>query len=407
VDSWSYSESEDGTLSLTHSVSAAGFNSAGESAIKNAKAWVATKTGISKKISSSRFAAAGTSDFLLESISEQVDRFNGTYSLEEVYKTDLLKENSTGEGILRYTVDASKNVDTGITDVSIQGSVAGKKNIGLANMALLRAKLNATDFFQVAANAASKSTGALKLNDKPYTRSVSENQNNSEISFQVNYDDDPIAPGQAKCIYKVEVSEDLIKKIVNASIDAEIVCDRGDASVRWGAVTSYYGSKFNAYNLVLDEYRRAGYSKTLPNTPRSESINFDEFNNKIAYSASWSDKYMPYPDILTSISEKVTVNPSVTVHTIQPSLYVNGVHNVQNFGCASRASVSILIEATCRPDKTISAMKTCVLAELNRLKSIYAKGGNLFTDENVEVINENMRRMSVSYSCSFEGTIIS
>lgn len=407
VDSWSYTENEDGTLSLAHSVSAAGFNSAGESAIKNAKTWVATKTGISKRISSSRFTGAGTSDFLLESISEEVDRLNGTYSLQEIYKADLLKENSTGEGILRYTVDVSKNADIGITDVSIQGSVAGKKNIGLVNMSLLRAKLNATDFFQVAANAASKSTGASKLNDKPYTRSVSENQNNSEISFQINYDDDPVAPGQAKCIYKVELSEDLIKKIVNASIEAEIVCDRGDASVRWGAVTDYYGSKFNAYNLVLTEYKRAGYSKTLPTTPRSESINFDEFNNKISYSASWSDKYMPYPDILASISEKVTINPSITVHTIQPSLYVDGSHNVQNFGCASRASVSISIDATCRPDKGISEMKTSVLAELNRLKSIYAKGGSLFTDENVETINENMRRMSVSYSCSFEGSIIS
>lgn len=407
VDSWVYSENEDGTLSLSHSVSAAGFNSAGESAIKNAKNWVATKTGISKRISSSRFLKAETSDFLLESISEQVDRFNGRYTVEEVYKADLLKENNTGEGILRYTIDVSKDADRGITDVSIQGSVVGKKNIGLADMALLRSKLNATSFFQIAADAASKSTGASKLNDKPYTRSVTENQNESLISFQINYDDDPIAPGEAKCIYKVELSEDLIKKIVNASIDAEIVCDRGDASVRWGAVTAYYASNFNAYDLVLKEYKRAGYSKTLPNTPRSESINFDEFNNRIGYSASWSDKYMPYPDILSSISEKVTVNPSITVHTIQPSLYVNGVHNVQNFGCASRASVSISIEATCRPDKTVSAMKTCVLAELNRLKSIYVKGGNLFVDENVETVNENMRRMSVSYSCSFDGTIVS
>jgi len=38
-DSWDYSESEDGTLSLRHSVSAAGFNSSGVSAISNAKKW--------------------------------------------------------------------------------------------------------------------------------------------------------------------------------------------------------------------------------------------------------------------------------------------------------------------------------------------------------------------------------
>jgi len=104
ADSWSYSENEDGTLSLSHSISAAGFNSSGVSAISNAKKWVAKKTGISMRISSSRFQKAATSDFLLESISEQIDRFNGRYSIEEVYKADLLKEKSSaaaGAGILR------------------------------------------------------------------------------------------------------------------------------------------------------------------------------------------------------------------------------------------------------------------------------------------------------------------
>lgn len=405
-DSWDYSESEDGTLSLRHSVSAAGFNSSGVSAISNAKKWVATKTGINKRFSSLRFSSIPVSDYILESISEQVDRFNGRYSLEETYKADLLKTNSAGNGILRYAIDVSKNVDDGITDVSIQGSVVGKKNIGLADMALLRAKINAENFFQIAADAAKKSTQAAKLNDQPYTRSVTENQNASEVSFSINYDDNPVPPGVAKCVYKVELAENLIKNIVDIKIDAEILCERGDASIRWATVKSYYETKFNGYDLALKEYNRAGYSKSFSSTPKTESISFDEFNSKITYSASWSDKYMPYSDILVSISEKVTITPSLKIYTVQPSLQVNGVHNVQDFGCANRASVSISIDAICKPDKTMAQLETCVNAELTRLKNIYVGNTNLFADEKSETKNENMRKMFVSYSYSFDGNIV-
>jgi len=405
-DSWDYSENEDGTLSLRHSVSAEGFNTDGSSAIKSAKDWVAGKTGINNRIQPISFGSFSASDFLLDSFSEQIDRFNGKYSVEEVYKLDLLKSNNAGEGILRYTIDVSRNVDDGITTVSIDGSVIGKKNVGLADMALLRAKFEAENFFQVAADSATKSTQTAKLNNKPTTRSVTENQNNSEISFSITYDDDPIPPGQAKCIYSVQLSENLIKNIIDINIDAEIVCEKGDATIRWNAVKNYYASKFNGYDLALKEYIRAGYSKSFTSVPKSESISFDEFNNKISYSASWSDRYLPCPDVLISISEKVNVSPSLKVYTIQPSLKTNGAHNVQDFGCASRASVSISIDATCRPDKTIEQLKSCVNAELNRLRGIYVGSANLFIDEKSETINEKLRTMSVSYSYSFDGKIV-
>jgi hypothetical protein len=405
-DSWDYSESEDGIVNLTHSVSAAGFNSSGTSAVANAKKWVATKTGINKKIDSLKIKNLSASDFILESFSEQVDRFNGKYSIEEVYRGDLLSSNSTGGGILRYTADISKNIDDGITKVVIDGSAAGKNNIGEADMTLLRAKINAEDFFQYAANCASSSTGSTKLNSTPFSRTITENKDNSEITFSLSYDDNPVPPGQAKCVYKVDLSENLIKNIVDVKIDAEILCDRGDASIRWNAVKNYYETKFNGYDLALKEYKRAGYTKGFNSTPKSENINYDEFNAKITYSASWSDRYMPYADILISISEQVEITPSINVHTIQPSLYSNGNHNVQKFGCATRSSVTINISANAKPDKTIDQLKNCVFAELSRLRDIYVKSTNMIVDQKNETINEKYKKMSISYSYSFDGTIV-
>ena len=406
VDSWDYSESEDSIISLRHSISADGFNSSGISSIANVKKWASSKTGISNKISSLKIKNIAASGFVLESFSEQVDRFNGKYSIEEVYRADLLSSNNSGAGILRYTFDIGKNIEDGITTVSVDGSVIGKTNVGLANMSLLRTKLNAEDFFQLASDYAKKSTGSIKLNSTPVSRNVTENINNSEISFSIKYDDNPVAPGQAKCIYKVELSENLIKNIVDIKLDAEILCDRGDQSVRWGAVTNYYSTKFNGYDLASKEYKRAGYTKNFSTTPKTESINFDEFNSRISYSASWSDRYMPYPDILTSISERVEITPSMKVYTVQPSLKFNGSHNVQDFGCASRSSVSISVDASCRPDKTMAQLRACVEAEMSRLKAIYIKSTNLFLDQKNEMVNDNLRKMSLSYTYSFDGQIV-
>ena len=405
-DSWDYSESEDGIVSLRHSVSAAGFNSSGVSAIANVKKWAATKTGISKKIDSLKIKNLSATDFILESFSEQVDRFNGKYSIEEVYRGDLLSSNSAGGGILRYSADISKNIDDGITKVVIDGSAAGKRNVGEADMALLRAKINAENFFQYAADYASKSTGSNKLNSEPFSRTITENKDNSEITFSLTYDDNPVPPGQAKCVYRVDLSENLIKNIVDVKIDAEILCDRGDASIRWIAVKNYYETKFNGYDIALKEYKRAGYAKSFNSTPRTESINSDEFNSKITYSASWSDRYMPYSDILTSITEQVELTPSLKTYTVQPSLYGNAVHNVQDFGCSSRSSVSISISATAKPDKTIEQLKNCVFAELSRLRNIYVKTTNMIVDQKTETVNEKYKKISISYSYSFDGTIV-
>jgi len=405
-DSWEYSESEDGIVNLRHSISAAGFNSSGISAVANAKKWAATKTGINKKIDSLKIKNLSATDFILESFSEQTDRFNGRYSIEEVYRGDLLSSNSDGAGILRYAVDVSKNIDDGITKIAIDGSVVGKKNIGKPDLSLLRAKINGENFFQIAADYASKSTGAIKLNSTPFLRSITENPDASEIAFSLSYDDNPVAPGEAKCIYRVDLSENLIKNIVDVKIDAEILCDRGDASIRWNAVKNYYETKFNGYDLALKEYKIAGYVKGFDSTPNSENINYDEFNAKITYSASWSDRYMPYADILISISEQVEMAPSINVHTVQPSLYSNGNHNVQKFGCATRSSVSINISANAKPDKTIEQLKTCVFAELSRLRNIYVKSTNMIVDQKNETINEKYKKMSISYSYSFDGTIV-
>lgn len=406
-DSWEFSESEDGLITIRHSISAVGLNEKNKTAVQNAKDWVNSKKGIANKIQSLKIKNINVSDLILESISEKIDRFSGRYSLDEEYTGDSILTGLAGHGILRYTVDVSKNAEEGITSVSINGSVYGKTNKGVVDITTLRNRLNSFDFFQVAATAGLQSTGTTKINSQPVSKKITETLENSEISFSFVYDDDPIPPGQAKCIYSVDMSENLIKNIVDIKIDAEIVCLRGDAAIRWQAVKDFYDNSFNGYSLSLAEYQRAGYSKNFFSYPKSESVSFDEFNSRISYSASWSDKYMPYPEILSSITERVDYNPSINIYSIQPSLFVEGNHNVQSFRNAKRADLSISIEAVGRPDKTFIEVKNAVIAEAQRLKNIYVNGSNILTDSKVENSSENSKKFSVDYKYSFGGQIIS
>jgi hypothetical protein len=406
-DSWDFSESEDGLVTITHSISAVGINEKNKTAIQNAKDWVNSKKGISNKIQSLKIKNINVSDLILDSVSEKIDRFSGKYSLDEVYIGDSILSGLSGFGVLRFTVDVSKNLEEGITSVSINGSVYGKTNKGEADLTPLRNRVNSFNFFQQAAEAARSSTGTTKVNSQPVSKKITESKEKSEISFSFVFDDDPVPPGQAKVIYSVDMSENLIKNIVDVKIDAEIVCPRGDLSVRWDAVKNFYEKNFKPYSLAINEYKRAGYSKNFSSYAKSESVSFDEFNSKITYSASWSDRYMPFPEILSSITERVEYSPSINIYATQPSLFQEGNHNVQNFRNAKRANVSISIEATGRPDKTFAQVKSAVLSEASRLRSLYVKGSDVITNSFVENSSENLKKFSVDYKYSFGGTIIS
>jgi hypothetical protein len=405
TDSWDFSEEKDGTVSVTHSVSAAGFNSSGVKAINNAKKWVNSRTGVSNKVETFKIKNISGSCFVLDSISERIDRFNGSYSIEEKYKADLFS-GMCGPGILRYSIDVSKNFEDGITQVNIDGSAIGKNQVGLPDLADLRNRVLSYNFFSDASEAADKTTGSKSLNAVPFSRKITENENASEVSFSFSYDDNPIPPGVAKCVYKATFSEDLIKNIIDVKLDAKITCDRGDISVRWDAVNDYYKKVFNPYSLAVANYTKAGYSKGFSDLPVSENINFDKFNAVISYSASWSDRYLPCSQTLVAISETVSITPSLYIYTAQPSLQQNGVYNIQNIGSATRTSVSISIDATARPDKTLADLKSCVYAELERLKSIYVKNVNLFTDEKTETVDKNYKKISLNYTYSFDGDVI-
>ena len=400
-DSWDYKQGEDGIITLTHSVSAKGFSSDVNSAIKNAKSWVSSRAGLSSKIESLNIANIAASNYCLKTVSEEIDRTAGSYSITEEYVADSFLE-SGGFGVLRYTVEVEKNFESGITTATVNGSVSGRKEIGQDSLSELKNFISGYDFFSKAAEAASGLTN--KLNQKPFSASIDERAQFAEISFSFSYDDNEF---DVKCISTVDVSENLIKNTIEVSLSSEISCERGDQSIRWNKVKDYYESKFSPESIAKDGCNAAGYSsfsdKIIFSNSRSESISFNEREASISYSSTWNTKLFPCSDLVNSVSEKVEYTPSLKILTAQPSIYVSDEHNVQDFSTYTRANVGITVNCSVKKDKNIANALTCLKSEMNRLKGLYVIGSNSILDEYSEDINENTRSISISASYSFEG----
>ena len=377
-ESWDFSENEDGVISISHSISAAGTPIDGKAGFEIARDWVRSKDSLPPSLMSTiRVKQIDAQSLLLDSMSEQVNRFQGTYSIVRNYLVDAFHGSSVaGKGILRYTVDGSKDFSSEdqLVTVTIQGSVVGKSDTNPVDMGDLRDRMESLNFADLASEVAVMVDPDCSINRAPVSASISENPNDSEITFSYKFNDDENELDEAICDYSVNVSDNLIKNIIDLTINASIISNKGDKSKRWQLVLDYYNSKFNALSLAQAEYRKFGYSRNLNSIPVSETITFDEFNYKIDYTASWSDKYLPCPNVLSSITETVNFSPSIRVHVPKPSLLVNGEHNVQFFGCASRGTFSTEIQGVGKSDSTIDAVRSCVMGELSRIKSKYLSG---------------------------------
>jgi hypothetical protein len=51
-------------------------------------------------------------------------------------------------------------------------------------------------------------------------------------------------------------------------------------------------------------------------------------------------------------------------------------------------------------------LKSCVFAELSRLRGLYVALNNMIVDQKNETVNEKYKKMSINYSYSFDGTIV-
>lgn len=324
VDTFSYEQSDDNILSLSHSISCVGFTTS-QPAIKNAQDFVFSRSGLNNIISPLLIGNCYNNPYLLQSIQENFNRIDGSYSLVENYSTDLA---NSGSGIVRYTFDLTSGYTDGINSITLAGQISMGKDIDIGH---LRNRYKQLDLFNLTLAQYSGMTLLSDLQPYPLASGVVENETDKNLTFNVQFDNNPqpIVAVDAT----TNISYDSVSQITTVSINAEIF-GRGDIKNRWINVLNYYENNFDGFNLANQDYLAAAGSLypsspffALNTNPNTEQTNYDEFGGKITYSASWTNKTaIPYP--FQDYTSTINVKPAINQFSPKPSLEINGYYSI-------------------------------------------------------------------------------
>jgi hypothetical protein len=397
-DEISYQDEDGEFLSYTRKISAKGLVVNGKTAIQNAKEWVLSRKAINPNIKTSLVRDNNNNNFLVQSENEVIDRFNGAYSIEIVYRKNI-STFSPPNAFLTYAVDISFQEEEGLISATINGSLTGN------TMPILFSEYEKLDLYFIC-NSVVAELFSENLSKRIISINASENANTNSLEFSAtfnnDYSDDIIEDTS------VEYKLDTLTCITTVSITTNISCKYGDLKARWLKVKDYFENTFSPFAAANEVYEEeSSASKKLFSTPISESISYKEYDATISYSATYDDKKKSFAPQIAAMSSSASYTPSVNLYGTNTSATKTREHNIQNLNTAKRASVQISVSATGKPNATIQEVLGPVNTEMQRLFSNYVKGGDpILEDRNVE-IKENPSFISRSETWSFEGEIIS
>ena len=397
-ETFAFDEEAGDILNLVHSVSAKGIVSNNNNAIQNAKNWVLSRVNNFNQLSPiliKNSSAVESRQFILYSTQEVIDRFNGTYSIQRTYRKSLNLENLEN-CLLNYGIDLNYNLEDGLVNASINGSLQGN------NLNILKQEYNKLNLYNLC-NRISKDTYNEFLTNRALSQSVQEISEENRLDFSASFNND--TSNEITNNYTVDINEDSLKCIRTASINANISCKYGDLKTKMQKIEQFYKTQFSAKNLVNQEFSKEFSTKLSPE-PLTESITFDKFNAQINYSAQFTDKKVSYNNDIINLSSTINYTPSIKIHVPNTSAFTAREHNIQNLECANRSRLEISITAVAKSDKNISIAESVASSELTRIKLNYIKISSLL-EEKLVTKNNDLKTVTISETYTFEGAVIS
>jgi len=396
VDEFNFSEDEDGIVTVSHSVSARGFNTSAttNNSLLNAKNYVATRTGWSNQVLPA-FISGMNLNLCLQTINEVSDRLNGTYEVRESYISDIYE---SGVGILRYSTDYASGIEDGISTLTVQGNIQGCKYQDLASLRSRYAGFNA---YSEAVNQFQRVAGRTDLNPNPESKSVTEDQTNKVVDFTYVYDDD-LRP-KIVIIYNIDLEYDIENDIISVGVGAEIYSRGQYTSTRWAEVLAVanainlFSIAVPAYNIYVAEVapHLAGYPLNPNATTISRTEN--EFGARVNLSATYTNKPLPPPG-LKEFEYTLDFTPSIQQKSLAPILDADNLYYGVDRGFLNRALCSIqargIGDDTVTPAQTVAIIKS----EILRLQNEYFAGSRKTLDE--QQITQSNSSFEKNYSAN-------
>lgn len=306
-DDWSFEERPDYTVALVHTVSARGFRTDTNGLI-NARTFVNQRTGLANAVAPAFVNRNQPSlSFCLKDWREVINRFNGSYSIEETYLADAYYG---VDGLLRYTSTFDCDTLNGLSKVAIEGNIdACGRN---ASMESIRSRYSGLNLFNLAYQAFTGAGVTGTLNSGFVANGITEDTFNKKITFTRTYDNNPDPLVYLDYSVTTSLSDNEVTTVgFNGTIKG-----RGDWNTRWQQVQAFY-SGLDPYPYALAAYNALGIPYPLNTIPNNESTSFNQFNAEITVTEDWDNKDLPpvgfkhfdYTLHFTPSFEKVSYSP--------------------------------------------------------------------------------------------------
>ena len=258
-DEFQTTENENGTINVSHSISARGIDYTDVSGLhhglSNAIDWVNSRKGDTYKSEQGIYKswhggtksglANPTIHLLLLNQEEKIDRLTGTYEVVETFIGYLDEINNTGiaGGVKKYgkkfTVDINESLSADFNVVTVSAEYVGGKETTLKElregflndnggdpegmMFSEAQRLSGFDGSNVDAACVNDCVKKPTLFNVPYNYNLEENETNKTIKIKATFDTNPLF-GNSKYYfdYKVSVKLDEIRKISKVSIEGDL-----------------------------------------------------------------------------------------------------------------------------------------------------------------------------------------
>ena len=334
VNEYSFTQNEDGTVSINHKVSAKGVvtSSDYESALKNAKAFVQNFTG--QTPFSPVFVSIGSP--VLLSQSENIDRLTASYGISETYKYN------SGE-FLDYihlsNLDADFSNDADFRTLNLTYSVQGSAITG--NIAALRNEFKTTNPMQVIQNVYGFSTGSLYLN----SFGITEDSGKNTIQLTANVISGVGDEWTGFFDYEADLKWDKIQNVRLFTVNGKFM-SKAPISQRLTYLSNFKAAhnplKNYLYNIVTGSQIYAVYggsSYSVNPIPSNFSINENTGLAEFSMTATFSDK-----DFITGISEtsfNMTIESPRNLYEFKAASNIEGFYVVQDLQTITRENIKM------------------------------------------------------------------
>ena len=240
---------------------------------------------------------------ILTSISETIDRMNGSCNWVENYTFD---QSQSGYGLLRYNVNVGYDkfdFSTATINGTIDGGISG-------SIDAIRQRYKSLDLWSLSFDVYSGCTSSGDLNSIYISSGVDEDLSNKRISFSASFNNDnsPLVYVSSTAIYNLSYSSELED---SASLNSVIKCRAGTPTERLNRVNSFFETSFSPLqefnkNIreITDDYNVLYFKQSY------ESLSENQLDGSLSYSISWSvnKENVNLPCYIKSVTYSVTKN---------------------------------------------------------------------------------------------------